>query len=77
MEIGKIEKFDITKIAVTDSKATPLRTKIEGLEVGQGFIIEGVERGSLSNIIGQLHKEGRRIVCHKLTFGKFQVVRVK
>lgn len=77
MEVGKVEKFDLSKIGVRETKASPLRTRIEGLDVGQGFVVEGIERGTINHITALLHKEGRRIVVHKLAIGKFQVVRVK
>jgi hypothetical protein len=74
VEIGKIEKMDISIHVVR----SPLKTRILSLEVGQGFVANGVEDSA--SFVGSIRSpatKGRKFSVKKLEIGKYRVVRVK
>jgi len=76
MEITKTEKIDLSQIAVRSTARNPLSTRILALDVGEAFVVEGVDREALRARIYPLRKEGRKLITTKLGFGKFRVVRI-
>ena len=75
MEITKTEKFNVADIRVKNMKRSTLTTRIGALDVGEGFVVEGVDRETISGRCSPLRKDGRRFVINKLGMLKFQVVR--
>lgn len=78
MEIGKIEKFDLSQIKAT-SKNNPLSIKFESLMPGEAFAVHGAERTSLAYHQTRLKKDGRIFAILKASseLGHFNIIRVK
>jgi hypothetical protein len=65
MELSKISSVDLSSIRIKPRRS-PLRTKIEALEIGQGFEVTGVERSDISLYVSAMKKEGRSISTKRL-----------
>lgn len=74
MEIGKIERIDLTNIRIHNSTATPLRVKMEGIQPGEAFVVSGIERTSISHLLRLL--KPKVFVTRKVTIGSYRVIRV-
>jgi len=74
MEIAKTEKFDLSTITVRVDRS-PLTTRITALEVGEGFVVAGVDREAISSATATLRRDGRQFTTHKLGMNRFRVIR--
>ena len=74
--IGKVEKFDV-KVQVA-SVAGQVNAKLLNLNVGEGFIVEGVERDRITSGLPKIFRDtGKKFKTHRLAPMKYRVVRVK
>lgn len=74
--IGKVEKYDIA--VQVNSVNGQVRAKLLNLAVGEGFIVQGVERDRVTSGFPKIFKEtGKRFKTHRLELMTYRVVRVK
>lgn len=76
MEFSNTEKVDLSSIRVRQSHRSPLTTRITALEVGEAFIVEGVERENITSKTTPLRRDGRRFRVLRVGRLRFQIIRI-